>query len=215
MVRAQSLKPRGTFSERPADTIVLDFEARHRRRLAFETTHGIAFLLDLPETVRLRDGDALVLDDGRLIEVVAAPEPLIEIRCSEPRELARIAWHLGNRHLPVEILAKALRLRRDHVIEDMVAKLGGKVREIEAPFMPESGAYAQAQAEVHGHVHGHGHDGHAHHDHHGHADHAHSHDHHHGHGHRAHDNHDHEHHDHKHHGHDHHDHDHHDHHKHG
>lgn len=197
MLRAQILKPRGTFTERPADTIVLDFEARHRRRLMLETTHGIAFLLDLPETARLRDGDALALDDGRLIEVVAAPEPLIEIRCGEPRELARIAWHLGNRHLPVEILAKALRMRRDHVIEEMVAKLGGKLREIEAPFMPESGAYtAHAEAEVDAH----GRDGHAHHhEHHGHA---HSHDH--GHAHHSHEHHDHDPHDHEHHDHDHH-----------
>jgi urease accessory protein len=190
MMRAQSLKPHGTFTERPADTIVLDFEARHRRRLTLETTHGIAFLLDLPQTARLRDGDALVLDDGRLVEVVAAPEPLIEIRCSEPRALARIAWHLGNRHLPVEVLAKTLRLRRDHVIEEMVARLGGKLREIEAPFMPESGAYAHAQPEAHAH------------DHHGRAHHDHAH-------------HTHEHHDHDHHDHDHHDHDHHGHHKHG
>jgi urease accessory protein len=206
MLRAQSLKLRETFTDRPTDTIVLDFEARHRRRLMLETTHGIAFLLDLPETAHLRDGDVLVLDDGRLIEVVAAPEPLIEIRCSEPRALARVAWHLGNRHLPVEILAKALRLRRDHVIEEMVAKLGGKLREIEAPFMPETGAYAHAQPEVH-----------AHHDHHGHTHHDHAHGH--GHAHDAHERHDHKHNDHHHdhdrHDHGHHDHDRHDHHKHG
>ena len=122
-----------------------------------------------------------MLEDGRLIEVVAAPEPLIEIRCPDPLHLVRVAWHLGNRHLPTQIMAKGLRIRRDHVIEEMVRGLGARVIEIEAPFDPEGGAYAVA-----GHAHEHAHD-HAHamimtitrswHDHHGHDHHGH-HDHH-------------------------------------
>jgi urease accessory protein len=177
MLRAKSLKSSGTFAERPADTIVLDFDARHRRRIALETTHGIAFLLDLPDATVLRSGDALLLDDGRLVEIIAAAEPLSEIRCADGQQLARIAWHLGNRHLPVEILAKSLRIRRDHVIETMVARLGGKLRDIEAPFTPESGAYAGpahagetphgGQEHDHDHRHAH-HEHHAHHGHHGH-----------------------------------------------
>src|SRR5271154_1692589 len=99
MLRATKVKPSGTFDTQPADTIVLDYEARHRRRIALETTHGIEFLLDLQDAAVLRNGDALQLDDDRLIEVVAAPEPLIEIRSHDPLSLIRLAWHLGNRHL--------------------------------------------------------------------------------------------------------------------
>ena len=90
----------------------------------------------------LRSGDALALEDGRLVEVVAAPEPLLEIRCTDPLHLARVAWHLGNRHVPTQLLAKSLRIRRDHVLEEMLRGLGARVIEIEAPFDPEGGAYA-------------------------------------------------------------------------
>jgi urease accessory protein len=139
---------------------VLDFDDRHRRRVAMKGTHGLDFLLDLPEAVALRGGDALVLEDGRMIEVVAAPEPLLEIRGSDPLHMSRIAWHLGNRHLPTQILARAVRIRRDHVIAEMAAGLGARVIEIEAPFDPEGGAYGEAGAhayEGHGHSHTHGH----------------------------------------------------------
>jgi urease accessory protein len=144
-------------------------------------TRGLEFLLDLENAVALRGGDALVLEDGRLIEVVAAAEPLLEIRGADPLHLVRIAWHLGNRHLPTQIVGKGLRIRRDHVIEAMVKGLGARVVEIEAPFDPEGGAYAAAHAaHDHGHTgHDHAHD--HHHDHaHGHGDHNHHHgDHHH------------------------------------
>ncbi|MGY3462017.1 urease accessory protein [Bradyrhizobium sp. LM3.4] len=149
---------------------MLDFDDRHRRRMAMTGTRGLAFLLDLENAVALRGGDALVLEDGRLVEVVAAPEPLLEIRGQDPHHLIRVGWHLGNRHLPTQIMAKGLRIRRDHVIEAMVKGLGARVIEIEAPFDPEGGAYADAG-------HAHGHDDHAH-DHVAH-DHGHSHDHHH------------------------------------
>ena len=204
MIRATQVKPQHRWTEAPADTVVLDFDDRHRRRMAMTGTRGLAFLLDLENATALRGGDALVLEDGRLVEVVAAAEPLVEIKGSDPHHLIRVAWHLGNRHLPTQIMPKALRIRRDHVIEAMVKGLGARVIEIEAPFDPEGGAYAEAAAhghaydvhahDVHAH-HAHGHEGHAHHDHthggHGHDNHAHEHhdhdhDHHHGHGHHEH-----------------------------
>ncbi|HZR89288.1 MAG TPA: urease accessory protein UreE [Bradyrhizobium sp.] len=186
MIRAIQVKGQHRWTETPADTVVLDFDDRHRRRMAMTGTRGLAFLLDLENAVALRGGDALVLEDGRLVEVVAAAEPLVEIKGADPHHLIRVAWHLGNRHLPTQIMPKALRIRRDHVIEAMVKGLGARVIEIEAPFDPEGGAYAEAAA--HGHAHeGHAHDKHDHHDHaHGHHahdhDHDHDHDHHHGHG---------------------------------
>src|SRR6202000_242213 len=160
MVRAVKVEPQHRWTEPPADTVVLDFDDRHRRRMAMTGTRGLEFLLDLEAAVALRGGDALVLEDGRLIEVVAAPEPLIEIRGSDPHHLIRFAWHLGNRHLPTQIMPKGLRIRRDHVIDAMVKGLGARVIEIEAPFDPERRAYAGA---AHGHAHDdHGHTGHDH-----------------------------------------------------
>jgi urease accessory protein len=177
MVRAIKIKPQHRWTEPAADTVVLDFDDRHRRRLAMTGTRGLEFLLDLEAAVALRGGDALVLEDGSLIEVVAAPEPLIEIRGSDPHHLIRVAWHLGNRHLPTQIMPKALRIRRDHVIEAMVKGLGARVIEIEAPFDPEGGAYAGGG---HGHAtddHHHDHGGHHHQDDHGGHGHHHGHDH--------------------------------------
>src|SRR3984885_6789513 len=173
MIRATQVRGQHRWDEPPADTIVLDFDDRHRRRMAMTGTRGLEFLLDLENAVALRGGDALVLEDGRLVEVVAAPEPLVEIRGSDPQHLVRVAWHLGNRHLPTQITARGLRIRRDHVIEAMVRGLGARLIEIEAPFDPEGGAYAEGG-------HGHGAEGHDHahaaHDHsfHDHSSHDHS-----------------------------------------
>ncbi|MGJ4952947.1 urease accessory protein UreE [Bradyrhizobium sp. HKCCYLS20291] len=214
MIRATRVLGQHRWTQAAADSVLLDFDDRHRRRLAMTGTRGLEFLLDLEHATALRGGDALVLEDGRLIEVVAAAEPLLEIRASDPHHLVRLAWHLGNRHLPTQIMAKSLRIRRDHVIEAMVKGLGARVIEIEAPFDPEGGAYAEP-SHAHGHD-DHDHHGHDHHqnDHHGHDHHGHDHDHaghahaHHGHDHgHAHDDH-HEHdehcgHDHHHHGHSH------------
>jgi urease accessory protein len=166
MLRATALKRKGDWSGMAADTVVLDFDHRHRRRLAMTGAGGLGFLLDLAEAEALSDGDGLVLEDGRLVAVKAAAEPLLEVTCDSPDHLVRVAWHLGNRHLPTELLGDRLHIRRDHVIADMLIKLGAVVAEIEAPFNPEGGAYG------HGRTHGHD-DGH---------DHAHDHDHHHGHG---------------------------------
>jgi urease accessory protein len=194
MIRATQVLAQHRWTEAPADTVVLDFDDRHRRRMAMTGTRGLSFLLDLENALALRGGDALVLDDNRLIEVVAAPEPLAEIRCNDPQDLVRVAWHLGNRHLPTQIMPKGLRVRRDHVIEAMVRGLGARVIEIEAPFDPEGGAYAGG-----GHAHageGGWHD-HAAHDHssHNHDDHDHGEHHHHdaGHHHDEHCDHDHHH----------------------
>ena len=168
--RATTVRPAGGWSEAAAESVVLEFDDRHRRRIAMTGVGGLEFLLDLPDAVMLRSGDALQLEDGRLIEVVAAPEPLAEVRAGDPATLARLAWHIGNRHLPVQIMARSLRIRRDHVIEDMLRGLGAKVAQIDAPFDPEGGAYASHVATTghdhreHGHKHdascGHGHDHH-------------------------------------------------------
>jgi len=192
MIRATQVRSPHRWTEAPADTVVLDFDDRHRRRMAMTGTRGLEFLLDLEHAVVLRGGDALVLDDNRLIEVVAAPEPLLEIRGQDPHHLVRVAWHLGNRHLPTQIMAKGLRIRRDHVIEAMVKGLGARVIEIEAPFDPEGGAYAGGDAHAAPHAHHHAAHDHAAHDH---GDHHHPGDHHH---HDEHCDHDHHHHDHSH-----------------
>jgi urease accessory protein len=191
MIRATEVRGQHSWTAAPADTVVLDFDDRHRRRMAMTGTRGLEFLLDLENAVALRGGDALVLEDGRLVEVVAAPEPLIEIRGTDPQHLVRVAWHLGNRHLPTQITARGLRIRRDHVIEAMVKGLGARVIEIESPFDPEGGAYAGgSHAHAPGsapHTHtGHDHSshdhGHRHHDEHHHDEHC-DHEHHHGHSH--------------------------------
>jgi urease accessory protein len=177
-LRAAAVLARGSWSHRPVDCVVLDFDERHRRRIAMTGVQGTSFLLDLPEATALRGGDALMLDDGRLIEVVAAPEPLAEISATAEAALVRIAWHLGNRHLPVQLLGRRLRIRHDHVIEAMILGLGGKVVAIEAPFDPEGGAYAAEGHDHGGHAHSHEphehvHDEHCGHDHHDHGHHHH------------------------------------------
>jgi len=189
MLRADKVVPAGKWSGAPADTVVLDFDARYRRRVTMTGVGGLEFLLDLAEATMLRSGDGLSLEDGRVVEVVAEPEPLAEIRAADPAALTRVAWHLGNRHLPTEILSKALRIRRDPVIEAMAEGLGARVIKLEAPFSPEGGAYVKAEAGAqhshHGHDHNHDHD---HGGRHAHDHHDHDHDHHHAHGHdRGHD----------------------------
>jgi urease accessory protein len=148
-MRAIAVKDASAWSGEPADRVVLDYDGRHRRRMAMKGMHGLAFLLDLPAPAGIRGGDALVLQDGRLIEVIAAPEPLFEIRCSGPKHLARLAWHLGNRHLPAQMMTTSLRIRRDHVIADLAVQLGAEIVEIEAPFDPEGGAFAVSTGDHH------------------------------------------------------------------
>jgi urease accessory protein len=158
-MRAIAIKAKATWSGETADRVVLDYDARHRRRVVMQGDNGIGFLLDLAAPAELRGGDALVLEDGRLVEVVAAPEPLLEIRCADARHLARLAWHFGNRHVPAQLGAAALRIRRDHVLAELAAHLGAEVVEIEAPFDPEGGAYAAPAAQNHNGGHHHHHHG--------------------------------------------------------
>lgn len=141
MIRATEVLPAGSWSPPAADQVTLDAEGRHRRRVAMKGEGGLAFLLDLPQPVGLRDQDGLQLEDGRVVLVRAAPEALVEITAKDASALARIAWHLGNRHFPAEILGGRIRIRRDHVIEALMLKLGASVEHIEAPFQPEGGAY--------------------------------------------------------------------------
>ena len=157
MIRAIRHESQGAHHEPVDDEVTLDFDQRHRRRMTLIGTGGLEFLLDLPKAERLRGGDALILDDGRRVRVNAAPEPLAEIAAPSADALVRIAWHLGNRHLPVMLAPGRLIIRQDHVIEDMVRGLGATVTKVEAPFDPESGAYA-------GGGHGHHHHHHHHHD---------------------------------------------------
>ena len=154
------------------DTVILTPEQRRAPRGSVTGVKGTHLAFDLAEPAALRAGDLLQLDDGNLIEVVAEPEPLIEARAKDLTALARLAWHLGDRHVPVQLFANRLRVRRDPAIEALLARLGAKVVAIEAPFDPEGGAYAP----VHEHHH-HGHDHHDH-DHHDHDHHGHDHHHH-------------------------------------
>jgi len=123
------------------DTITLNETDRHRRRIVMISDGGFEFLLDLPKARLLRHGDVLVLDNSKLIEVLAEPEPLYRVSANDNLHLLQLAWQLGNRHLAAEITDKAIVIRRDHVIKDMLEGLGAKVEEIEAPFNPQGGAY--------------------------------------------------------------------------
>lgn len=175
MIRATRILRRDALSGGEiVDRIVLDHGDRHRRRMAMRGLGGLAFLLDLPEATVLEDGDALVLEDGRLVWVEAAPERLLEIRAPSDHALKRLIWHIGNRHIPAEIAPDAVYIGDDHVLAEMVRGLGGSAEPVERPFRPEGGAYAGGHAHGHHHGHDHGHDyghdhGHHHHDHgHGH-----------------------------------------------
>jgi urease accessory protein len=142
MKRVAEIKPAGEWeAATAADFVVLDAQDRHRRRVVFVGEHGATYLLDLPKPARLRDGDGLLLEDGTMVCVVGKPEPLVEICASGPGELARIAWHVGNRHVEVQLVGDRLRIRRDHVLEEMLRGLGASLAFVEAPFDPESGAY--------------------------------------------------------------------------
>lgn len=156
-LRAHEVLEAGTWNLADAvDRVVLDIEDRRRRRLTLDGCDGVSFVLDLAQVPDLKDGDGLRLTDGRIVAVVPALEQLTEISAVDADALMRIAWHLGNRHLPTELDGDRLRIRSDHVIEDMVRGLGGETRHLSAAFTPEGGAYGHGP--VHGHDHGHTHD---------------------------------------------------------
>jgi urease accessory protein len=143
MRRAYVVRQAGQWDNAAAiDRVVLDASERHRRRLVLTAERGTTLLLDLPHATTLKDGDGLVLDDGAVVGVVGKPEPLYEIAARNDCELARLAWHLGNRHTDVQLIGGRLRIRRDHVLAAMLERLGAQVTAIEAPFDPESGAYS-------------------------------------------------------------------------
>ena len=127
----------------PFDTVTLTHDDRHRRRIRLTADGGTSFLLDLAEACHLTDGDLLALSDGRHVQIRAAPEPVLEVATATSVQLARLAWHLGNRHTPVQVLEDGrLRLREDHVLAAMLQGLGANVTRSIAPFSPEHGAYA-------------------------------------------------------------------------
>ena len=158
MKLASQVRLAGDWAEAGAiDRVVLDSDERQRRRIVLTGEKGTTFLLDLAQSTMLRDGDGLVLEDGTIVRVVGRPEPLIEIAAADAHELARLAWHLGNRHTDVQVTGERLRIRRDHVLEEMLLRLGARLTPVEAPFEPERGAYDH---HAHGdpHAHGHHHD---------------------------------------------------------
>lgn len=150
MKRVTAIKPAGQWDASAArDTIVLDAQDRHRRRVVFVGAEGATYLLDLPRPAQLRDGDALLIEDGTFVRVSGKPEPLVEIAAANARELARLAWHIGNRHTEVQIVDGKLRIRRDHVLEQMLRGLGATLTFVDAVFDPEHGAYAHGDGHEH------------------------------------------------------------------
>jgi urease accessory protein len=131
----------------PVDEVVLTYDARLLRRKRLESLDGIAFLVDLPETLSVSEGDAFVLGDGRLIKVTAAPEPLLRVT----GDLPRLAWHIGNRHTPCQIEPDHLLIRRDHVLGAMLVQLGAEVSDVTGAFTPEGGAYGHGRTMGHSH----------------------------------------------------------------
>lgn len=149
-VRALSVEP---LAGPAADAIALPYDGRWRRRGLLTTLGGEELLVDLAEATELAEGLALVLADGRRVALRAAPEPLAEARAADAQGLARLAWHVGNRHTPCEVQDGRLLIRRDHVLEHMLEHLGARVVHVEEPFRPEGGAYGHGR--THGHAHGH------------------------------------------------------------
>ncbi len=157
MRRAIAVATRGSWPvAEAAGTATLNHDHRHRRRLKLSTDAGEAFLLDLARPARLADGDGLELDDGAYVLVRAAPEDCVLVRCADGATLTRVAWHLGNRHLPVQIVPDGLLIRADHVIVEMVRGLGAAAEPRRCAFDPEAGAYADGGD--HGHHHHDDHD---------------------------------------------------------
>lgn len=155
MLTAQKI----TDAQHDDDTVTLDYDARFLRRKVLTTDAGVQVLVDLPKTTSLNAGDALETSDGRKIGIRAAAEPLLEVRGAR---LHRIAWHIGNRHTPCQIEADRLLIQRDHVMADMLQKIGAAVTEVVEPFTPEGGAYGHGRTHGHDHSHQHGPDAHTH-----------------------------------------------------
>ena len=130
----------------PFDIVVMDADERHIRRKRITLSHGDEVFVDFEKPVKLEHGDKLVLDDGRIAEVIAAEEELMDIRARNIEHLVQLAWHIGNRHLPAQIEETRILIRRDRIIRHMLETLGATVTDVSEPFHPEQGAY-------HGHEH--------------------------------------------------------------
>jgi len=130
------------------DTVTLGYEARFLRRRRLVTDGGLPFMVDLARATSLEAGAALVLQDGRAIAVRAAREPLLEVTGGD---LARIAWHIGNRHTPCQIEPSRLLIRRDPIMRDMLERIGARLRDVSEPFTPEGGAYGHGRTHAHDH----------------------------------------------------------------
>ena len=154
----------GSGRSAPIDSVILKGDQRRVQTGQLTGVHGTLIGVMLPEAALLRNGDALELDDGSIVEVVIEPEPLVEIRGNDLIHLARLAWHLGDRHVPVQVLSNRLRMRRDPTLEALLQNLGARLTAIEAPFDPEGGAYISRHAHDHEHHHDHGRDHGHHHD---------------------------------------------------
>jgi len=141
IVAIVEIVPAKSWTGVPADRVSLDYDGRRRRRIVLTGASGGRYLLELAQAAHLRDGDALKLADGRLVAVMAVSEPLLEVRAASAEALLRLAWHIGNRHLAAAVFADRILIRRDHVIAHMLEHQGAQLREVEAVFDPEGGAY--------------------------------------------------------------------------
>jgi urease accessory protein len=146
MQRVVAIKQPGSFAV--SDRVVLDADERQRRRIALTAEKGARLLLDFEKPMILRDGDGLVLEDGSVVQVAGRVELLVEVSATAPADVVRLAWHIGNRHTDIQFTDQSFRIRRDHVLEEMLKGLGATTREVEAPFDPEPAA-------PHGHHHDH------------------------------------------------------------
>lgn len=182
-IKAKLKIPRGAYKVEVKGQLKLPFESRQKSRLRTQLVSGEEVALLLPRGEVLRGGDLVTASDGRVIEVVAVVEKLVHVECATPAELMRAAYHLGNRHIPVQVGEGFLRLAPDHVLEEMLRGLGARVSAVEAPFEPEAGAYGGGHrhdemghgGKIHDHFedHDHVHDEHCGHDHHHGHDHKH------------------------------------------
>lgn len=151
MRRGIKIKPAGQWSAISAiDCVTLDADDRRRRRIMLIGQSGTTFLLDLAAPAMLRDGDGLELDDGSIVAVKGKPEPLIEIAGASKFDVARFAWHVGNRHAALQVVGDKLRIRRDHVLEAMLGQIGATLTSVDAPFDPEPGSLPGHGSDDHG-----------------------------------------------------------------
>ena len=140
-LRATSFRRAAPLGETPFEIVVLDAEERHIRRKLITLQHGDEVMVDFVKPAKLEHGDCLVLEDGRLVEVIAAEEELLEVRGESAEHLLRLAWHIGNRHLAAQIEGDRILIRRDRIIAEMLTHQGATVREVSELFQPEHGAY--------------------------------------------------------------------------